>query len=212
MLDKSIEYKSIIMRLDNNGFAAIEPELPEGFSFRFFTPADVKHWSRIETSVLEFDSESIAESFFETSYLPFVNKLRERCLFVLNAEGMPVATSSAWYADSELGYQACLNWVAVCPEYQGKGIGKAVTIKALQVFNFLEPGRPVWLHTQTWSHVAVRMYHSLGFNMVRSGRLANMNSRSGGFKIYENENAEAVQVLKAVMDEGYIAELLKTAV
>jgi len=212
MLDKSIEYKNVIMRLDNCEFAVSEPELPEGFSFRFFLPSDVKHWSSIETSVLEFDSECSAESYFETSYLPQIDELRQRCLFVLNAEGTPVATANAWYADSELGHQTGLHWIAVRPEYQGKGIGKAVTKKALNVCHSLEGGNPVWLHTQTWSYVAIKMYHSLGFNMVRSERLANMNPKNGIKRLYENDFAGALQVLKTVMDDEYVAGLLKTAV
>ena len=212
MLDKSIEYKNIIMRLDSNQSEnLIEPELPENFSFRFFTPSDVKHWGRIEASVLEFDSENLAASYFEAAYIPYIKELQERCLFVLNPDGIPVATANAWYADSELGHQASLHWVAVCPEYQGIGIGKCITIKALNVLRALEPDIPVWLHTQTWSHTAVRLYHSLGFNMVRSELLANQNTGNGK-TIYENDFVEAMQVLKTVMDIEYIEELFNTAV
>jgi GNAT superfamily N-acetyltransferase len=213
MLDKSIEYKNVIMRFDRNKFETIaEPELPEGFSFRFFTPSDVKHWGRIEASVLEFDSEHLAESYFEIAYLPHIHELQKRCIFVLNPDEMPIATANAWYSDSELGHQTSLHWVAVCPEYQGKGIGKAIVKKALNVLHFLEPEEPVWLHTQTWSHAAIRLYHDLGFNMVRSERLGNMNTRSGKIEIYENDFAEALQVLKAVMEDEYIDKLLNTAV
>jgi len=172
----------------------------------------VKHWSRIETSVLEFDSEYLAESYFEKSYLPHVQKLRERCLFILNTEGVPVATANAWYSDSELGHQAVLHWVAVCPEYQGKGLGKAIVKKALRVFQCLEPGNPIWLSTQTWSHVAICLYHSLGFNVVRSEPMANMNTLDGKIKISKSNFAEALQVLKTVLDDGYVADLLNTAV
>jgi ribosomal protein S18 acetylase RimI-like enzyme len=212
MLDKSIEYKNVIMRLDKNDFTAREPELPEGFSFRFFTPSDVKHWGRIEASVLEFDSEKLAESYFETSYLPHIHDLQERCLFVLNTDGLPVATANAWFANSELGYQASLHWVAVCPEYQGKSIGKSIVKKALNVFYTLEPESPIWLHTQTWSHVAIKLYHSLGFNIVRSEGLANTNTRNGIVKICKSDFTEALQVMKAVMDDKYLEELEKTAV
>ena len=212
MLDKSIAYKNVIMRLDSSKFTEDEPELPDGCSFRFFTPSDVKHWSRIETSVLEFDSESDAENYFEMSYLPHIRELKERCLFVLNPDKTPVATTTAWYADSELGRQASIHWVAVCPEYQGKGLGKAIVKKAIRVFQLLEAGNPIWLHTQTWSHVAIRLYHSLGFNIVRSGALANMNTRDGKPKLSKTEFAGAFEVLKAVMDDAYIRELQNTAV
>jgi GNAT superfamily N-acetyltransferase len=202
MLDKSIEYKNIIMRIDRDAFDSSEPELPQGFSFCHFTPRNVDDWSRIETSVLEFASEKLAKSYFEATFLPCEEELRKRCLFVLNAEGVPVATANAWYVDSDLGYQALLHWVAVCPEYQGRGIGKAVVKKALSVFSRLDEGHSVWLHTQTWSHVAIRMYHSLGFNLVRKDELKNC----------KNDFSTAVEVLRTVMDECYVNELVNTAV
>ena len=212
MLDKSIEYKCIIMRLDKNKLEEIgTPVLPDGFSFRFFEASDIDHWSRIETTVLEFTSEDDARDYFARAYLPYIDQLHKRCLFVLNPDGVPVATTNAWFADSELGHQASVQWVSVCPEYQGQGIGKAMILKALSVFRDLEPGQSIWLQTQTWSHVAVRLYHNLGFNLVRNDRLANMNTGSGQVKICPNDFDEAIHVLRTVMDAEYIDELINTA-
>ena len=214
MLDKSIEFKSIIMRLDKPASQNFgEPVLPNGFSFRFFeTSSDINHWGRIEASVLEFASEEDASGYFARSFFPHAGDLQKRCLFVLDPSGLPIATANAWFADSQLGHQASLTWVAVCLEYQGQGIGKAIVQKALSVFRDLEPGNAIWLHTQTWSHVAVRLYHALGFNVVRADRLANMNSKDGKPKLYGNDYAEAVCVLKAVMEPEYVDELVNTSV
>ena len=213
MLDKNIEYKDIIMRIESDKFDTFANiELPDDFSFKYFEPSDIKHWGGIETSVLEFASEPEACSYFEMAYLPYILELQKRCFFILNPDGIPIATAAAWYADGELGYQASLHWVAVRPEYQGKGLGKAAVKKALNVFRLLEPGKPVWLHTQTWSYPAVKLYHSLGFSMVRNERLANMNTGDGMPVIYKNDFTEAIQVLRSVLDDGYISELINTAV
>ena len=214
MLDKSIEFKSVIMRIEHDKIKVLDDaKLPDGFSFRFFeSSSDVKHWGNIEASVLEFDSESDACDFFEVSYLPNLHELQRRCIFITNSNGTPIATASAWYADSELGYQASLHWVAVRPEYQGKGLGRSITQKAINVFCSLEPGKPVWLHTQTWSHPAIKLYHSLGFNILKNELLANMNTRDGVPKIYNNDFAEAMQILGKVMDSNYVELLYNTAV
>ena len=213
MLDKSIEYKNVIMRIESDKFNALaDISLPGGFSFKFFQPQDVKHWGSIETSVLEFASEAEACKYFELAYLPKIDDLQKRCVFVLNPAGVPVATANAWYSESELGYQASLHWVAVRPEYQRKGLGKAITQKALTVFNRLEPGKPVWLHTQTWSHAAIKLYHSVGFNMVKHERLATSHTRTGIAKIYQNDFEEAIQILRNIMDEDYVNWLVKSAV
>ena len=212
MLDKSIEYKNIIMKIEHNEIKNItRPSLPDGFSFRLFEAGDEAHWARIEASVLEFDSIDDAKSYFEMSYLPFKEDLKTRCVFVLNNDGLPIATANSWFADSELGYQACLHWVAVCPEYQGLGIGKAITQQALLNFQQLEPGKPVWLHTQTWSHVAIRLYHRLGFNLMKNEKLANNNTESGIAEIYPNDFDEAVSVLRKVVDGDQLDELHNTA-
>ena len=217
MLDKSLAFKHVIMRIEPPRVAEpMDIRLPDGFSFRFFSPADaaadVKHWASIETSVLEFASEEEAGNYFKKSYLPFSHELQRRLLFIQNPEGLPIATSNAWYADSHLGYQAVVNWVGVRPEYQGKGLGKAIVQKTLEVFRQIEPGKPVWLHTQTWSYPAIKLYHKLGFNMVKTDTLANMNSRDGVPKVYTSEFTEAIEVLKAAIDDDYIDILASTAV
>ena len=213
MLDKSIEYKNVIMRIESDKINVIaDARLPDGFSFKFFEPSDVKHWGEIEASVLEFTSSAEACSYFEMSYLPNIHDLQRRCIFILNSDGVPIATANAWYSDSELGYQASLHWVAVRPEYQGRNLGREITKKALNIFRLVEPGKPVWLHTQTWSYPAIKLYHSLGFTMVKDERLANMNTRDGIVKIYQNDFEESIQILRTVMDDGYVNELVDTAV
>jgi ribosomal protein S18 acetylase RimI-like enzyme len=214
MLDKNIAFKNIIMRIDEELVRNIEePALPSGYSFRFFEGAqDIEHWAAIETSVLEFASVSEAADYFTSAYLPYEEDLKNRCLFVCDNTGQHVATATAWYADSELGHQAVLHWVAVRPECQGLGLGKAVVLKALQVFDKLEPGCDVWLHTQTWSHVAVRLYRRIGFSMTKQDRLANLNTKNGIPKIYPNDFKEAIEILETVMGRAAVLELINTAV
>lgn len=213
MLDKNIDFKNIIMRIDANKVSAISKQtLPDGYSFRFFKQGDESHWARIEKSVLEFNSENEAKEYFINSYLPYRQDLRKRCLFVINPDGLPIATTNAWYANSELGYQASMHWVAVCPEYQGLGIGKAIVQQALCIFSELEQNKPVWLHTQTWSHLAVMLYNKIGFNMLKVDRIANNNTRNGIAKIYPNDFNEAIEVLSKVIRNENLQKLIDTAV
>ncbi|MCL2377089.1 MAG: GNAT family N-acetyltransferase [Defluviitaleaceae bacterium] len=196
MLDKDVAYKNIIMKIEHEAIQrSVQPTLPEGYSFRFFTAGDETEWARIETSVLEFDAVDDALDYFKREFLPHIELLQERCVFVVDADGMPIATATAWFANSEeYGRQASLNWVAVCPKHQGKGIGKAVMLKVLQVFYDLEPNLAVWLHTQTWSHVAANMYLRLGFKMVKDDRLA----KSFESAFYANDYDEAIEILSGI--------------
>lgn len=203
MLDKSIPYKNIIMKLDHARIPSFaDPILPDGFTFRPYQQGDAAHWARIETAVAEFDAEAEAQDYFIKKYLPHVDMLPSRCVFVLDAQGLPVATATAWYEDSAAhGRQASLHWVAVCPACQGLGLGRAVVTKALGAFPAAEPGKDVFLHTQTWSHPAVRLYHKLGFVMMKTARLGQS----------ENNYDEAVALLKEVIPDAAYRSLTDTA-
>lgn len=215
MLDKSIPYKNIIMkrpaeRLEpEGGLASAEreialpaPSLPSGFSFKFYRPGDSVHWSGIETSVLEFDHVEAAEKYFAKDYLPHEVALRERMIFVVSDSGEYVATSSAWWTEYKGRRQASLHWIAVKPEFQGLGLGGTVVMKALSLFPRVEPGLDVYLHTQTWSHKAVRLYAKLGFRMCKSDTLAH----------HTNDYAAAMEVLRDVLEVSDYKKLEISAV
>jgi ribosomal protein S18 acetylase RimI-like enzyme len=202
MLDKSIPYKNIIMKLESKLISSIsDPVLPDGYTFRLYNDGDEIHWARIETSVLEFDSENDAYDYFIKTYIPRIDELKSRCVFVLNQDGLPIATTTAWYDNSDLGHQANLHWVAVCPQYQGMGIGEAVVKKALQIYNELEPHEDILLHTQTWSHNAVNLYHKLGFVMMKTETI----------KCCGNDYSEAVNILKDIVPPEIYLSLINTA-
>lgn len=172
----------------------------------------MRDWTKIEASVLEFPPEAEAEEYYSKTFLPSIDQLKHRCIFVCDPAGIPVATATAWYVDSELGHQARLDWVTVRPQYQGMGLGKAVVRRALAVSPRLEPGRDIWLSIQTWSYRAVLMYHGLGFNIVINDRLATAHSRDGIPKIYSSEFADTVEVLKPVLNKDSLEKLIQSAV
>jgi len=212
MLDKSIPYKNIIMRMPHDKVSAQPaPVLPDGFCFRSFQAGDESNWARIETSVLEFDDEAGAVRYFTRDYLPFLDDLKRRCVFILNGDEIPIATATAWYAKSSLGYQASLHWVSVMPQYQGLGLGKAVVQEALAIFAMTDPGEAVWLHTQTWSHVAVRLYHKLGFVLLKTEQTAVATDNGEKIQISANDYTEAIEILRPVLEPALLAELIRTA-
>jgi len=212
MLDKSIPYKNIIMLRPAERVGLVEPaarpsvlpppSLPDGFSFRLYVPGDAKHWSEIETSVLEFDNLQAAEKYFSQDFLPNEAALRERMVFLVSDSGEYVATATAWWNDYKGRHQASLHWVSVRPEFQGLGLGGAVVSKALSLFPKFEPGLDVYLHTQTWSHKAVRLYARLGFHICRTDTLGHKN----------NDYVEAMGILKKVLDASVYDELERSAV
>jgi GNAT superfamily N-acetyltransferase len=143
-----------------------EAGLPEGYGFVFFRAGDEKHWAEIEASVLEFKNAQEAEKYFGEGYLPHIAELEKRCVFIENDKGEKVATSMAWWDYIGAKRYPWLHWVAVKPDEQGKGLGKAIVSKATRLLLEIEGDNDFYLKTQTWSHRAVRIYEKLGWEMV----------------------------------------------
>jgi ribosomal protein S18 acetylase RimI-like enzyme len=202
MLDKSIPYQNIIMQLacDKNPCLS-EPQLPAGFCFKTFQKNDEFRWAEIEYSVLEFESTEKAVSYLFKDYMPYLHELEKRCVFIVNPKGRYIATSMAWWIECNGKCHASIHWVAVHPDYHGQGFGKLVFKKALSLFPLYENNLDIYLHTQTWSYVAVEMYDDLGFWLSKSAKFGKM----------ANDYAEAVEVLKPVLDEAVFLNLVNTA-
>lgn len=166
MLDKTIPYAEIWMyRL--KGLPVTEQALPEGFHFEFYQEGDETEWAAIETAVSEFENEAQALDYFQKKFAPFSKELKRRMLFVTDSEGRKIGTCSAWWKELPDGTRYPLvHWVAVRPGYQGKGIAKAMLSRTLKQLQKLEDTTPVYLHTQTWSHIAIRLYQKLGFEIT----------------------------------------------
>lgn len=184
MLDKSIPYYHVLMKRAQ-GTPVKEYGLPEGFQFMSFQAGDEKEWAEIETSVLEFDRTVDALVYFQRDYLPMKNELERRCIFIENAEEKKIATLTIWWCYTGLRRDPWIHWVAVRPEYQGLGLGKALFSEGMKRFIDIEGDRILYLHTQTWSHKAINMYRDQGFVITDEKGLAG----------YDNGDYERAQEL-----------------
>lgn len=203
MLDTSLPYFDVVM-VRPGGLPAVKaPPLSEGYRYSMYSPGDEADWAAIETSVAEFDQEEKALEYFGREFLPHAGMLPGRMVFVRDAQGRAVADAAAWWdVDEALGRVCKLHWVATRPEAQGKGLGRAVTCKALSLYPGLGDAGDVWLTTQTFSHVAIGLYLSLGFRAHRTCRIAG----------HDNGYAGAVSVLQSVMPPRAFAQLTETAI
>ena len=188
MLDKSVPYVDILMRRAASEKPPSVP-LPEGYRFSFFKAGDEADWARIETSVLEFDCEMDALLYFQREFLPYLSELGRRCLFIEAPDGEKVATCTAWWGYSGVRRDPWLHWLSVKPGHQGKRLGKALVAEILRLMTDIEGARDFYLHTQTWSHKAVRIYQAFGFQITDEPNLSK----------YSNENHQkAVAVLESI--------------
>lgn len=131
----------------------------------FYQPGDEKEWCKIETAVLEFETEKDAMDYFQRSFAPYQDELKKRMLFVENAEGKKVGTFTAWWTED---HSPRLHWLGVLPEEQRKGLAKALAIRVTQLLHEYYPHQDLYLNTQTWSHHAVKLYEKLNYQIFQN--------------------------------------------
>lgn len=165
MLDKSVEFVDFCMERKPSQLNG-DIVLPEGYKFKLFEKGDELQWAKIEASVLEFDSQLEAYVYFQENFLTYIEELKRRCIFIQDDKGKKVATTTAWWNYIGVKRHLWIHWVAVDPIYQGKGLGKAIVQKAIQLHIDIEGENKIGLHTQTWSHKAVNIYKKLGFEIT----------------------------------------------
>lgn len=135
-------------------------ELPEGYHFVFYQPGDRDAWIAIEQSAKELKSFEQGVEVWQQYYGNVESQMHDRMLFIVNPEGEKVATATAYPTD-EPGFGQ-VHWVAVKREEQGKGLARPLIAKVLEVLAAHGCQR-AFLHTQTVTWVAVRLYQQFGF-------------------------------------------------
>jgi len=188
MLDRSLPYFNVIMKRPA-GEPIPDIRMPDGYAITRFTPGREESWAEIEASVGEFDSAAEAIRYFRRTYLPLADELEKRLLFVENEQGEAVGTITCWWDYTGDRRDPSVHWFAVKREYQGRGLGKALVAACLREMVRLEGDRDIYLHTQTWSYRAVRLYSRFGFEIVRGET----------FGSYANDYDEAMPILREVL-------------
>jgi GNAT superfamily N-acetyltransferase len=182
MVDKTVPYYDLFMlHMDLN--KVVEKDLPTGYSYRFFdgSDKDIKLWVDIEVSSGDVKSEEKGYEGFDIYFRPHIDKLPERTIFLLNSEGQPIGTSTAFFlVDPQPGLPEIsenpepmpegitghLHWVAMHEEYKGKGLSKPMITRTMKIMNDLGH-KAAFLHTQTPSWLAAKIYLDLGWKPFR---------------------------------------------
>ena len=189
MLDRTIPFYHIIMRCDR--VLPMEIKLPAGYAIRSYQPGDEDAWADLLCAVGEQTSPEEARADFTRRYLADT-ALTDHIFFAVDAQGAVVGMAIAW--DDGL---RVLHWLAVHPDHQRKGIGRALCQTCLRLFRREDNALPVWLHTQPWSWKAILLYISLGFKLQPRDTIYN----------YENQYAQAMETLQAVVTPEQYAKM-----
>ncbi len=138
--------------------------LPEGFSIRMWRGEDdIGVWVDIQNRADWLQPEDHTR-FFHSSFGEHIPELADRMFFLCDGKGEAVGTTTAWYGEeSDEGHVGWgrVHWVAVVPEYQGRGLSKPLL--AVVMTRLSELHTRAWLDTNTLRTAAIRLYRSFGF-------------------------------------------------
>ena len=128
-------------------------ELPEGFRFVMYAPGDEESWARNNAVGRRLPQHAKSAQILPRRIL-LPKRARRRCVFVEDAGGKKVATFTAWWDYIGKKRVPLLHWLAVCPEYQGLGLAKALVSKILEIFDERKASP---IYTCTPRHGATRL-------------------------------------------------------
>lgn len=135
--------------------------LPEGFSFRSYAPGDEDDWVELQSRADKFNKIDVALFHREFGYDADI--LKQRMLFLLNSRDKIIATATAWFDDDYQGEKyGRVHWVAIHPDYQGKGLSKPLMSSICE--KLVELGHDkAYLTTSSVRIPAINLYLKFGF-------------------------------------------------
>lgn len=135
--------------------------VPAGVSIRPYTPGDEHVWVQIQLAADRYNTISL--DLFHREFGRDATLLARRMFFLVNAEGRAVGTAAAWFDDNHLGRSfGRVHWVAIRPEYQGRGLSKPLLSKACSALRALGH-EEAYLTTSTARIPAISLYLKFGF-------------------------------------------------
>ncbi len=139
-------------------------DLPENFYFKWYEPGNEKLW---------LDIHALAEKYIPAMDLKLYHEqfnplelLQQRQVFIMGQNKQAIGTSTAWFNDDYHGQSiGRVHWVAIIPEFQGKGLAKPLMSMTLK--RMAELGHPrAYLSTSSGRIAAIQLYLKFGFKPI----------------------------------------------
>jgi GNAT superfamily N-acetyltransferase len=98
-------------------------KLPAGFKLRWYVAGDEALWLEIHLKADRFNP--ITPELFQQQFGTDTEQLKKRQCYLLSPDDKAIGTATAWYGkDPEVKEFGRVHWVALLPEYQGRGLSK----------------------------------------------------------------------------------------
>lgn len=135
--------------------------LPPGFGIRTMQTGESGIWTDVQRAAEPHFA--VADDLFETQFGTDETVIGERCFLLTEKNGQAVGTISAWFDNGFRGERnwGRIHWLAVHPEFQGRGLAKAGLTHALTVL--AAHHERAYLDTSTARLGALKIYLDFGF-------------------------------------------------
>ncbi len=163
-------------------------DLPPGFHLRLCRPDELDLWKDMQLLNTGGTPRSYIDGYFTKWYAPKGDLFFQRCTFACNSQDEPVGSAFLW---KQYDLYTTVHWVKVLPEYEGRGLGRALLSHLLR--DLPSADYPVYLHTHPSCNRAVKLYSDFGFALLSEPAL--IDGRS-------NDVAEALPFLQRLMPEA----------
>lgn len=136
-------------------------ELPEGFSFSYYEEGNEQDWIDIHLVADIYNKANI--ELYRKSFGNDVKLLSERQCFIVNENGEKIGTATAWFNDNYFNQKwGRIHWVAIKPEYQGKGLAKPLLSEIMNKLK-MQGHNNAYLTTRALRIPALNLYLKYGF-------------------------------------------------
>ena len=139
---------------------------PQPYSIRPFADGDVAAWTAIQAAADRYNE--ITSSLFQAVFGLERDAHAARILIACDGAGSPVGTAAAWVGDGDRAEAGRLHWVAVVPEHQGRGLGRALVVQAITRLADLGHST-AYLTTSAARLRAIHLYDRCGFRPLVRG-------------------------------------------
>jgi len=138
-----------------------EHPLPEGYTMRAYRPGDKRVWLDIHYAAEKL--LKVTPKTFDDNFGYDLSSMPRRCFFLVSPDGRDVGTITAWYLRRYYGRPwGRIHWVAILPEFQGRGLSKPIMTVAMKRLASLGHRRAM-LTTATPRLPALKTYLDFGF-------------------------------------------------
>jgi len=135
--------------------------LPDNYSIRPYKPGDEASWVELQSCADKFNKIDI--ELFRKSFGYDENILSQRMLFLLSPDKKIIGTAAAWFDNNYHGEKyGRIHWVAIHPDYQGKGLSKPLLSMVCQKLIQLGHDK-CYLTTSSARIPAIKLYLKFGF-------------------------------------------------